>query len=99
MYTAYQKMDPLAGVRQCWCRFGCAFAHGLAALDAKTRAVEDNLWLPGHRGPRASRRIRPREWTRLRRLCGLIYAAVRQARIKVWEAMVAADLVGRPQKV
>ena len=32
-------------------------------------------------------------------LCELIYAAVRQARIKVWAAMVAAVLVRRPQKV
>jgi hypothetical protein len=32
-------------------------------------------------------------------LCGLIYAAARQARIKVWAAMVAAVLVSRPQKV
>lgn len=33
------------------------------------------------------------------RLCGLIYAAARQTRIKVWAAMVAAVLVSRPQKV
>jgi hypothetical protein len=32
-------------------------------------------------------------------LCGLIYAAVRQTRTRVWAAMVAAVLVSRPQKV
>jgi hypothetical protein len=32
-------------------------------------------------------------------LCGLIYAAARQTRIKVWAAMVAAVLVSSPQKV
>jgi len=32
-------------------------------------------------------------------LCGLIYAAARQTRIRVWAAMVAAVLVSRPQKV
>jgi hypothetical protein len=32
-------------------------------------------------------------------LCGLIYAAAGQTRIKVWAAMVAAVLVSSPQKV
>ena len=32
-------------------------------------------------------------------LCGLIYVVVRQTRIRVWAAMVAAVLVSRPQKI
>ena len=32
-------------------------------------------------------------------LCGSIYVAVRQTRIRVWAAMVAAVRVSRPQKV
>jgi hypothetical protein len=32
-------------------------------------------------------------------LCGLIYVAAGQTRIKVWAAMVAAVLVSSPQKV
>jgi hypothetical protein len=52
------------------------------------------------REPSMSATKRPHSWIlALGGLCGLIYAAAGQTRIKVWAAMVAAVLVSSPQKV
>ena len=79
-------------------RFAPAVSSGgLTALPRQHPSMTAT-WQPSRRGP-CIRTDMPEATTSSGGLCGLIYAAARQTRIRVWAAMVAAVLVSRPQKV